>query len=347
VTSNPKKVTTLRDLDKEGAKGTPLYMPPEVMQGKEFDEKADVYSYAMCLWEIYTCKDLFPDHNDYDVFVRAVCKKNERPPMPDNTLPSLKKLIEDCWDGNASHRPSFSDINDRLDEILVEAAIPDDAGREFWKKHFLKTRNVSWNEFSKAFYKFLGLTPVEEHDEKKSKKAASLEPTPEIKRMRHFRDVLAQSEGTNRQERTLVEIQHFGRVLGWFGPLVKGSKSNTIMNTVEEVCNQSWFHGDIDAIEAGTKLHGGEPGLFLVRFSTSSVGGFTISRVTEEGKILHVKIDRTSKGGFVLQQEFKTLPELIHYASDKLFLRVPAPGSRFYDVPQQAMYAPVISRPGH
>jgi len=71
----PKRVTTLRDPDKDGAKGTPLYMAPEIMQGKEFDEKADVYSYGMCLWEIYTCKDLFPEHNDYDEFVKSICKK--------------------------------------------------------------------------------------------------------------------------------------------------------------------------------------------------------------------------------------------------------------------------------
>jgi serine/threonine protein kinase len=30
---------------KNGAKGTPLFMPPEVMMGQPFDEKSDVYRY--------------------------------------------------------------------------------------------------------------------------------------------------------------------------------------------------------------------------------------------------------------------------------------------------------------
>jgi len=153
----PKRVTTLRDPDKDGAKGTPLYMAPEIMQGKEFDEKADVYSYGMCLWEIYTCKDLFPEHNDYDEFVKAICKKNERPPMPEDTLPSLRKLMDDCWAPSPPARPAFGEVNNRLDEVLVEAAISDEKGREFWKANFLKNRFVPWEDFVKAFYKFVGV----------------------------------------------------------------------------------------------------------------------------------------------------------------------------------------------
>jgi serine/threonine protein kinase len=38
----------------EGAKGTPLWMAPEVMAGEIFNEKADVYSFGIVLWEILT-----------------------------------------------------------------------------------------------------------------------------------------------------------------------------------------------------------------------------------------------------------------------------------------------------
>jgi len=167
----PKKQTKLRDPEKEGAKGTPLYMAPEVMMGKDFDEKADVYSYAMCLWEIYTCKDLFPNHNDYDEFVAAICKNLERPDIPSDCLPSLRKLLEDCWHSKAKNRPDFMEINDRLDHILVEAAIIDKEGQEFWKANFMKKRKIKWDSFTKAFYKFLGVTrPYDEDDEDDPKK---------------------------------------------------------------------------------------------------------------------------------------------------------------------------------
>jgi len=85
-------------------------------------------------------------------------KKNERPPMPESTLPSLRKLMEDCWAPVPSARPTFGDVNERLDEVLIDAAISDEKGREFWKANFLKNRFVSWDEFVKAFYKFLGVS---------------------------------------------------------------------------------------------------------------------------------------------------------------------------------------------
>ena len=44
----------------EGAKGTPLWMSPEVMSGEHFNEKADIYSFGIVLWEILTRKRTLP-----------------------------------------------------------------------------------------------------------------------------------------------------------------------------------------------------------------------------------------------------------------------------------------------
>jgi len=74
-------------------KGTPLWMAPEVMMGNKYDEKADVYSFGIILWEILTRDVPYAHHNDYATFFRAVCIEKERPPIPPNTLPSLTHLI--------------------------------------------------------------------------------------------------------------------------------------------------------------------------------------------------------------------------------------------------------------
>lgn len=334
----PKRATKLRDPEKEGAKGTPLYMAPEVMMGKDFDEKADVYSYAMCLWEIYTCEDLFPNHNDYDEFVSSICKKGERPPIPDDCLPSLRKLLEDCWHAKAKNRPSFSEINDRLDTILVEAAISDKEGQEFWKNNFLKKRRVKWDEFSKAFYKFINVSRPydEESDDKKkkrNKKPAVVVADEDVITLRCLKALTVSSDKES------VEIQWFGNILNWFGPLTKSTdgKNADILSRLHNICKQPWFHGDLDLPETLRRINAANvPGTYLVRFSTSSPGAFTITRVTKDKQIAHARVNRTSNGGFTVIQGtvHQTLDELIKFLSsdDVLGLKDPCPGSKFLTI---------------
>lgn len=40
----------------KGATGSPVYMAPEVLADKAYDEKADVFSFAVVLWELVTNK---------------------------------------------------------------------------------------------------------------------------------------------------------------------------------------------------------------------------------------------------------------------------------------------------
>jgi serine/threonine protein kinase len=57
-------------------------MAPEVLTGLPLDEKADVYSYGIVLWELFTQTEPYEDHTQYKGFVKAVCQLNERPPIP-------------------------------------------------------------------------------------------------------------------------------------------------------------------------------------------------------------------------------------------------------------------------
>ncbi|EPS65163.1 hypothetical protein M569_09615 [Genlisea aurea] len=51
--SNPNDMT--------GETGTLGYMAPEVLNGNPYNRKCDVYSFGICLWEIYCCEMPYPD----------------------------------------------------------------------------------------------------------------------------------------------------------------------------------------------------------------------------------------------------------------------------------------------
>ncbi|PPD74162.1 hypothetical protein GOBAR_DD28904 [Gossypium barbadense] len=53
--------------DMTGETGTLGYMAPEVLEGKPYNRTCDVYSFGICLWEIYCCDMPYPDLSFADV----------------------------------------------------------------------------------------------------------------------------------------------------------------------------------------------------------------------------------------------------------------------------------------
>jgi len=89
--------------------GTPHWMAPEQIQTTTYTQKIDVYAYGMLLWEIETACIPFSDLPPSQIIV-AICKKNERPSIPDSIPPSMKSLICRCWHQNPDERPTFTEI---------------------------------------------------------------------------------------------------------------------------------------------------------------------------------------------------------------------------------------------
>ena len=60
----------------------PLWMAPEVLQNKEYDESADVYSFGIVLWELYTQKNPFEKIETFSAMIDSVVEEQQRPEIP-------------------------------------------------------------------------------------------------------------------------------------------------------------------------------------------------------------------------------------------------------------------------
>lgn len=93
--------------------GTPKWAAPEVLRNETYTTKADVYSFAIILWEITTRLDPFPGMSAFELIVQ-VGKHGLRPGQIEANNP-LGNLIVECWDDNPKQRPSFERILTILD----------------------------------------------------------------------------------------------------------------------------------------------------------------------------------------------------------------------------------------
>jgi Protein tyrosine and serine/threonine kinase/Regulator of chromosome condensation (RCC1) repeat len=97
--------------------GTYQWMAPEVIKTHEYSEKADVYSFAIILWELATRKPPFKELNGLQVS-QEVANNDLRPPIPKRCPDPFLKLMQKCWAKEPNTRPSFENIIEELESFL-------------------------------------------------------------------------------------------------------------------------------------------------------------------------------------------------------------------------------------
>ncbi|KAF7070921.1 hypothetical protein CFC21_076356 [Triticum aestivum] len=109
-------------------KGTPQWMAPEVLRNEPSDEKSDVYSYGVILWELVTQKIPWENLNSMQV-IGAVGFMNQRLEIPSETDPYWTSLILSCWETDPQSRPSFQELLEKLRELQRKYAVQNQVQR--------------------------------------------------------------------------------------------------------------------------------------------------------------------------------------------------------------------------
>lgn len=94
----------------------------QVIEHKPYNHKADVFSYAIVLWELLTGDIPYAFLTPLQAAV-GVVQKGLRPKIPKKTHPKVKGLLERCWHQDPEQRPLFEEIIEMLQQIMKEVNV--------------------------------------------------------------------------------------------------------------------------------------------------------------------------------------------------------------------------------
>ncbi|RYR52574.1 hypothetical protein Ahy_A06g027473 isoform D [Arachis hypogaea] len=100
----------------------PEWMAPEVLRNEPSNEKCDVYSFGVILWELATLRLPWSEMNPMQV-VGAVGFQNRRLDIPKEVDPIVARIIWECWQQDPNLRPSFAQLTTAL-KPLQRLVIP-------------------------------------------------------------------------------------------------------------------------------------------------------------------------------------------------------------------------------
>jgi len=110
--------------------GTPYYFSPEICDGKPYNNKSDVWSLGVVLYEMLTLKHPF-DGRSMQQLVVKICRGNYRPVNPKYSQ-DVQKLMKSMMNLSQSKRPSVNGIlkktfiQRRISEFLEETILQDE-----------------------------------------------------------------------------------------------------------------------------------------------------------------------------------------------------------------------------
>jgi hypothetical protein len=97
-------------------------MAPEVWLKTPYGKPADVYSFALTMWEILSLEKPYAKYNVLDLN-QKVCRKKKRPPTLKDLDKSLNQLMGLSWSHDPKERLTMNDIQGRLESSILNKGV--------------------------------------------------------------------------------------------------------------------------------------------------------------------------------------------------------------------------------
>ncbi|KAI1898087.1 hypothetical protein AGOR_G00068730 [Albula goreensis] len=107
------------DYVRKGDARLPLkWMAPEAIFDKIYTTQSDVWSFGVLMWEIFSLgASPYPGlHIDEEFCCRL--KEGTRMRAPEYSSPEIYQTMLDCWQGEPAERPTFTELVERLGDLL-------------------------------------------------------------------------------------------------------------------------------------------------------------------------------------------------------------------------------------
>eukprot|EP00007_Cunea_sp_BSH-02190019_P004251 CAMPEP_0174232712 /NCGR_PEP_ID=MMETSP0417-20130205/2930_1 /TAXON_ID=242541 /ORGANISM="Mayorella sp, Strain BSH-02190019" /LENGTH=963 /DNA_ID=CAMNT_0015310809 /DNA_START=145 /DNA_END=3036 /DNA_ORIENTATION=- len=340
-------LSTIKTKDHEGNTvngpvGSPFYMAPEVLLGGTHLEPADVYSFAIVLWELITNKEVYDGEFDsFERVIQCVGREAYRPPLEAWFPAGLQQLLAKCWHADPKQRLTFSQVINQnwTDHIIVDHVLGDSPAATMWRERFFERDAIPWKDFVQGFSKqfTVPMATLSLHDTKGRVLHSSLTRLTEAA-----------------PEDRFVTMEAVGELFRWYSPLPTHGAGLALLNKLAEECSFEWFHGSISEMEAVDRLMAHKrKGAWLLRRDHLDTARrlrlYVLSVYHKSGRVQHHGFcyQQATKSYLLLATEFRSLDELVNDRKlrRKLKLGKPLPCPRASYILGQSSSSPDDSQP--